>query len=122
MFWGICSCIILHFFSFFLGELLEQVSIIQSPNLLVGNSRYMMIIFLQYVLFIQLYFSRKLVHQASGVWLLVFELHFLVYHFILPFRLNGSDKWRIIFSVYQPNTEFKKSCPGKPYTHLCVCR
>ncbi|XP_060757433.1 tRNA-splicing endonuclease subunit Sen54 isoform X3 [Neoarius graeffei] len=56
-------------------ELLEQVKIIQSCDLLVGNS-----------------------------------------------RLPGSDQWRIIFNVYQPDTEFKKSCPGKPYTRLCVCR
>lgn len=55
-------------------ELLEQVSIIQSYDLLVGNS-----------------------------------------------RLPGSDHWRITFNVYQPDTEFKKSYPGKPYTHLCVC-
>ncbi|XP_026864908.2 tRNA-splicing endonuclease subunit Sen54 isoform X1 [Electrophorus electricus] len=38
-------------------------------------------------------------------------------------RLPWSDKWRICFNVYQPDTvaEFKKSHPGKPYTRLCVC-
>ncbi|MCJ8739501.1 hypothetical protein PDJAM_G00047940 [Pangasius djambal] len=55
-------------------ELLEQVNIIQSYDLLVANS-----------------------------------------------RLPGSDQWRINFNVYQPDTEFKKSYPGKPYTRLCVC-
>ncbi|XP_060748618.1 tRNA-splicing endonuclease subunit Sen54 isoform X3 [Tachysurus vachellii] len=36
-------------------------------------------------------------------------------------RLPCSELWRIIFNLYQPDTEFKKSCPGKPYTRLCVC-
>ncbi|KAK3553009.1 hypothetical protein QTP86_031100 [Hemibagrus guttatus] len=36
-------------------------------------------------------------------------------------RLPGLKQWRITFNLYQPDTEFKKSCPGKPYTRLCVC-
>ncbi|XP_041672893.1 tRNA-splicing endonuclease subunit Sen54 [Cheilinus undulatus] len=38
-------------------------------------------------------------------------------------RLKGSDKWRICFNVYQPDTvaDFKKSKPGKPYSRMCVC-
>ncbi|KAI5097577.1 tRNA-splicing endonuclease subunit Sen54 isoform X2 [Silurus meridionalis] len=54
-------------------ELLEQVSIIQSYDLLVGKP-----------------------------------------------RLSDSDQWGITFNVYQPDIEFKKSYPGKPYTRLCV--
>ncbi|XP_058510373.1 tRNA-splicing endonuclease subunit Sen54 [Solea solea] len=38
-------------------------------------------------------------------------------------RLKESDEWGIRFSVYQPDSvaEFKKSHPGKPYSHMCVC-
>ncbi|KAM4716531.1 tRNA-splicing endonuclease subunit Sen54 [Anableps anableps] len=38
-------------------------------------------------------------------------------------RLKGSAEWRICFNVYQPDSvaDFKKSNPGKPYTHMCVC-
>ncbi|XP_034046416.1 tRNA-splicing endonuclease subunit Sen54 [Thalassophryne amazonica] len=38
-------------------------------------------------------------------------------------RLKASDEWRICFNVYQPDvvTDFKKSNPGKPYSHMCVC-
>ncbi|GAA6088261.1 tRNA-splicing endonuclease subunit Sen54 isoform X1 [Tachysurus ichikawai] len=36
-------------------------------------------------------------------------------------RLPCAELWRIIFNLYQPDTEFKKSCPGKPYARLCVC-
>ncbi|XP_020502930.2 tRNA-splicing endonuclease subunit Sen54 isoform X1 [Labrus bergylta] len=38
-------------------------------------------------------------------------------------RLKGSDKWRICFNVYQPDTvaDFKKSNPGKPHSRMCVC-
>lgn len=38
-------------------------------------------------------------------------------------RLKPAHEWRISFVVYQPDTasEFKKSKPRKPYTHVCVC-
>ncbi|XP_051571593.1 tRNA-splicing endonuclease subunit Sen54-like [Myxocyprinus asiaticus] len=38
-------------------------------------------------------------------------------------EMTQSDQWKISFNVYQPDTvaEFKKSNPGKPYTHMCVC-
>ncbi|KAM9843362.1 tRNA-splicing endonuclease subunit Sen54 [Aulostomus maculatus] len=38
-------------------------------------------------------------------------------------RLKASDEWKISFTVYQPDTvaDFKKSKPGKPFSHLCVC-
>ncbi|KAM7371492.1 hypothetical protein PAMP_008729 [Pampus punctatissimus] len=38
-------------------------------------------------------------------------------------RLKSSDKWRICFNVYQPDTvaDFKKRNPGKPYSRMCVC-
>ncbi|KAM7387501.1 hypothetical protein PAMA_009899 [Pampus argenteus] len=38
-------------------------------------------------------------------------------------RLKGSDKWRICFNVYQPDTvaDFKKRNPGKPHSRMCVC-
>ncbi|KAM6957503.1 tRNA-splicing endonuclease subunit Sen54 [Aplochiton taeniatus] len=37
--------------------------------------------------------------------------------------MKGSGVWRICFNVYQPDSvaEFKKSCPGKPYSRMCVC-
>ncbi|KAF5896963.1 tRNA-splicing endonuclease subunit Sen54 isoform X1, partial [Clarias magur] len=35
--------------------------------------------------------------------------------------LTNSDQWRVTFNVYQPDTDFKKSSPGKPHTRLCVC-
>ncbi|KAJ7989408.1 hypothetical protein DPEC_G00304240 [Dallia pectoralis] len=37
--------------------------------------------------------------------------------------LKRSDEWRLCFCIYQPDTvaEFKKSTPGKPYSHMCVC-
>ncbi|XP_019745327.1 tRNA-splicing endonuclease subunit Sen54 isoform X1 [Hippocampus comes] len=38
-------------------------------------------------------------------------------------RLKASEEWRICFTVYQPDTvaTFKKSNPGKPFAHMCIC-
>nr|XP_055041213.1 tRNA-splicing endonuclease subunit Sen54-like [Misgurnus anguillicaudatus] len=38
-------------------------------------------------------------------------------------RTAPSERWKISFDVYQPDTvaEFKKSHPGKPYSRMCVC-
>ncbi|GAB1610534.1 tRNA-splicing endonuclease subunit Sen54-like [Argonauta hians] len=35
---------------------------------------------------------------------------------------NTSGDWNIIFDVYQPNSQFKKTNPGLPYFRVCVCR
>ncbi|CAN9504237.1 unnamed protein product [Ophioblennius macclurei] len=38
-------------------------------------------------------------------------------------RLEASDKWKICFNVYHPDSvaDFKKSKPGKPHSRMCVC-